>query len=444
MTNLHRSLRLRHVVLLGLAYLTPMTVFDTYGIVAEETGGHVPAAYLLAMAAILFTAVSYGKMVKLYPKAGSAYSYTRETIHPYLGFIVGWLSMLDYILLPLINVMLIKVHLAIAFPAIPSWIWVVIVVLFITLMNVLSIEFNANFDSFLVLFQIAVISVFISLTISQILEGTGGQHQLLTAKPFYSQQMDLSAILAGASILCFSFLGFDALTTYAEETIHPTKTIPRGILLVVLIGGAIFIVASYFTQTAFPDISLFNHPHSAADEIAHALGAGGFHYVYLIAVLTGTLASGLASHASASRLLFVMGRENVLPRKIFGNLHPRYETPVMNVIIIGIVSLCALFLDLKTAVSLMNFGALTAFTAVNFCVVVHFIFREKNRQPKAIANHLICPLIGAGCVIFLWFSLDIKSILLGIAWGLIGLGYLTSSTQKFTKHPPEMDLEEAI
>ncbi|MGQ7279050.1 APC family permease [Brevibacillus thermoruber] len=440
---LRRSLKLWQVIVLGLGYLTPLTVFDTYGIVTQETDGHVPTAYLLALAAMLFTASSYGKMVRAFPVAGSAYSYTRQTINPYLGFLVGWVSLLDYVFLPIVNVLLGKIYLSAAFPAVPDWILGLAIAAVSTAVNLRSINATANFNTFLVAFQVAVVTIFTGLAISRISGGAGGSDPFAFT-PFYDANMTFPTLMAGAAILCFSFLGFDAVTTYTEETIQPMKNIPRGIFLVALLGGVIFITASYFTQLAFPNIKQFANPDSPSPEMSLLLGGALFQSIFLAGSVTAALASGIASHTSASRLLFAMGRENVLPRSIFGYIHPRLGIPVVNVLLIGVCSLSALFLDLETVLAFINFGALTAFTAVNVSVIAYYFIRKRQRSLPDVFRYLLSPLIGASFVAFLWFNLDSHSLTLGIIWALLGIGYLLVATRGFREKPPVIEFEEAI
>ncbi|MGL5186324.1 MAG: APC family permease, partial [Plesiomonas shigelloides] len=98
--QLKKTLSLWQVVMMGLAYLTPMAVFDTFGIVTDITDGHVPSSYLIALIGVLFTALSYGKLVRRFPSAGSAYTYAQKAFNPYIGFMVGWSSLLDYLFMP--------------------------------------------------------------------------------------------------------------------------------------------------------------------------------------------------------------------------------------------------------------------------------------------------------------------------------------------------------
>ncbi|WP_257350295.1 APC family permease [Pseudalkalibacillus decolorationis] len=441
--GLSRSLKLWQIIMLGIGYMTPMVVFDTFGIVSEQTGGHVPMAYILAIVAMLFTAASYGKMVKAFPVAGSAYTYTQKTMNPNLGFLVGWSSLLDYLFLPMINTLLTRIYLSALFPEVPSWIWVIGFVLLVTIINMISVNITANFNTFLVMFQMLVITIFIILVIKGLIQGEG-TGEIATIQPFFQPDMQLSTLIAGATVLCFSFLGFDAVTTLSEETQNPTKTIPRAIFLTALIGGILFILASYFTQSFFPDVSRFNDPEAASPEIALFVGGKLFQAVFLAGTFTGTLASGLASHASVSRLLYVMGRDNVIPQKFFGYIHPRFRTPIYNVLFVGGISLSAIFFDLVTATSLINFGALIAFTFVNLCVIVHYVVREKRHKTvKGFFIYLLAPVIGALSVAVLWFNLDSSSLTLGLVWAAVGLGYLLYRTKMFTSKTPQFHFEEA-
>lgn len=441
--KLKRSLKLWQVVIMGLAYMTPMVVFDTFGIVSGETNGHVPAAYVIALIGMLFTAVSYGKLVRVFPQAGSAYTYTQKAMNRHVGFLVGWSSLLDYLFLPMVNALLTKLYLNALFPSVPDFIWVLLFVGIVTLLNLRSVNALANFNTLFVLIQILIMVVFIILVIKGLNagEGTG---TVFSMQPFFVEGMNIPILITGATILCFSFLGFDAVTTLSEETPNPEKTIPKAILLTALWGGVIFITTSFFIQAFFPDNSRFIDSEAALPEIALYVGGKLFQSIFLCTTFVNTLASGLASHASVSRLLYVMGRDKVFPEKWFGYVHPKWRTPAINVLIVGVISLSAWFFDLVTATSLINFGALMAFTFVNLSVISHFAVREKmHRTPKGFFDYVIMPLIGAGLVGVLWINLELSSLVMGGGWFLIGLAYLVFLTKAFKVAPPQYKAEEA-
>ncbi len=429
--TLKRSLGLWAVVVLGLGYLTPAVVFDTFGIVSGDTNGHVPTAYIIALVAMLFTAFSYGKMVRVYPTSGSAYTYAQRTMGPRIGFFVGWLSLLDYLLLPMVNVLLGKIYLEAIFPNIPSWIWVIAFVLFFSIVNMTSLNTTANLSKLFVLYQVLIIGTFIVLAIMELKKGMG-YGQVFTPAPFFSGDMNLSSLVTGATVLCFSFLGFDAITTYSEETDNPKRTIPLAIFLTAIIGGVIFIVSSYFAQAIYPNVSVFQNPDATAPEIALYVGGKIFQLIFLSSSFVGVIASGLASQASVSRLLYVMGRDGVLPKKTFGYVHPKWRTPVFNIGMVGVISSSAIFFNLETATAFINFGSLIAFSFVNLSVIAHYAVKNKQvKTMKDIFNNIVLPLIGFSFVFVLWLNIEPTSFILGLSWAAIGTVYVLFITKVF-------------
>ncbi|GHH97731.1 APC family permease [Neobacillus kokaensis] len=441
-TTLKRSLGLWAIVGLGLGYMTPTIVFDTFGIVSEETNGVVPLAYLTALLVMLFTAISYGKMVQVFPSAGSAYTYTRETMSPHLGFLVGWAALLDYILLPMVNALIIRIYMVSVFPDVPAWIWVVTYVAAVTAINVWSMGKTSNLNSLLVVFELVLIAAFIVLAILKLSQGMG-QGTIFTTEPLFHSNVQLSAVLTGATVVCFSFIGFDAVTMYAEEAVDQ-KTLPRAIMLTVFIGGAIFFVAGYFAQALFPDISGFKVTDDTLPEIGLYVGGQFFQLIFLAGAFAATVASGLASHASVSRLLYVMGRNGVLPKRIFGYVHPKYRTPAFNVILVGFVSLLAIAPSLELISSFINFGALIAFTFVNLSVISYFVFRHKRyKTGKDIFSFLVMPLLGAGLTGILWANLQADALIGGIIWIIVGFVYLLFQTKFFKIKMGDFAFEDA-
>ncbi|MFO6298976.1 APC family permease [Rahnella selenatireducens] len=441
--QLRKTLTLVQVVMMGLAYLQPMTIFDTFGIVSGLTDGHVATAYIFALIAVLFTAVSYGKLVQRFPSAGSAYTYAQKAISPHVGFMVGWSSLLDYLFMPMINILLAKIYLEAIFPGVPSWIFVTALVAMMTAFNLRGIKVVANLNSIIVVVQVAIMVVFLGLLVRGVYMGEG-MGTLATTKPFFSENAHVVPMITGATILCFSFLGFDGISSLSEETPNAGKVIPKAIFLTALIGGVIFVVVSYFLQLYFPDISRFKDPDASQPEIMLYVAGKFFQSVILCFSCVTVLASGMAAHAGVSRLLYVMGRDGVFPEKVFGYVHPKWRTPTFNVVLVGVVAMSAVTFDLVTATALINFGALVAFTFVNLSVISQFYIREKrNRTLKDHINYLVLPVIGALTVGALWLNLEASSMTLGLVWGTIGLGYLAFITNAFRKQPPQMSGEIA-
>jgi putrescine importer len=435
--TLDRSLRLKSVVLFGLAYMAPMIVLGTFGVIAEETGGTVPSSYLLALIAMLFTAYSYGKMAAAHPVAGSAYTYVRRTIDSRAGFLVGWATLLDYFFLPMVIWLIGATFLQQGFPGVPFWAWIVGFILLTTALNILGIKVADKANFILMAFQLLVVAAFVALSLRHVI-GTGGGGSLFSTAPFVNTATTFATVSAGAGIAAYSFLGFDAVTTLTEETINPRKTMPKAIMLIALIGGVIFAIVTYATQLVHPG-GTFDDPSSAAFEIAKTIGADLFAAIFLAGMVVTQFASGIAAQASVSRLLYAMGRDRVLPARVFGYLHPRFRTPVVNILICGVAGLIALFLSVTTSTSFINFGAFLAFTSVNICVIVLFFQLRRDGQSPNPAGYLVVPAIGAIVDLWLLVNLDATAKWLGLGWLLLGILYLAYLTRGFRRPPPEID-----
>lgn len=261
-----KKMSLWQVVIIGVAYMTPMVVFDTFGIVSGITDGRVPLAYILALVAMLLTAFSYARFSRISGDSGSAYNYTAQSCGAKAGFFVGWCSLLDYILLPLVNALLASIYLEAVIPSVPYWLWVVVFTGLVTLINCFRINILANLSLLFVLLPLLLMVLFIYLVIQGVGSEQGYDH-VLTLAPLFNGDSSVLPLIAGASILCFSFLGFDAVTTMSHETKDPQKNIPRAVLLTTLLGGGIFISASWFIQLYFPSNVRFNNPDEALPEI---------------------------------------------------------------------------------------------------------------------------------------------------------------------------------
>ncbi|MHA6758405.1 APC family permease [Streptacidiphilus sp. PAMC 29251] len=437
---LTRSLTLRSVVLFGLAYMAPLIVLGTFGIIAETTGGSTPSAYLLALVAMLFTAFSYGRMAAAFPVAGSAYTYVRRTIDSRVGFLVGWALLLDYFFLPMVIWLIGGAYLQAKFPGVPFWVWIISFIASTTVLNILGVKVAEKANYLLMAFQVLVIVIFVALSLQHVVHIDGGG-ALLSAHPFANSATTFSGISAGAAIAAYSFLGFDAVTTLTEETVDPRRNIPRAILLVALIGGGIFVVVAYTTQLVHPG-GTFTDSSSAAFDIAKVIGGDFFGSVFLAGLVVTQFASGLAAQASASRLLFAMGRDNVLPRKFFGAIHPKYRTPALNILLTAAIGLIALRMNVATSTSFINFGAFTGFTLVNVSVIAYYLRERRSGRQHHVVAYVVVPVLGAVADLWLLTKLDSKAVTLGLSWLAIGIVYLGVLTKGFRTPPPEMEFTE--
>ncbi|TQM46202.1 APC family permease [Pseudonocardia cypriaca] len=437
--HLDRVLGMPSIVLFGLAYLVPLTVFTTYGVVTEQTAGHLPAAYVVTLVAMLFTAYSYGLMVRAHPFAGSAYTYTQRAFGPHLGFMTGWALLLDYLFLPMINYLVMGIYLEAAFPGVPVAVWIIGAILLVTGLNVLGIRLVARMNFVLVAVQVVFIAVFLVAAGRTL---AGSDLPSLT-EPFLPSGGEASAVLGGAAILCLSFLGFDAVSTLAEETHDPRRRIPRAIMLVTVIGGALFILVSYVGHLVFPRYSEFTDVDSAALDVVGAAGGAVLTAFFTAAYIAGCFGSAMASQASVSRILYAMGRDGALPAQIFGRLHQRFHTPAPATAVVGLLSCIALVISLELASSMISFGALVAFSLVNLSVVKHYVIDEGHRTPANLVAYAVVPGIGVLLTLWLWTSLSGTTFVVGLAWIAAGFVYLLALTRVFTQRPPELRMSDA-
>lgn len=432
--ELQKALGLRGVLLLGLAYMAPIIVLGIFGVIAETSKGATAGAYLLATVAMLFTASSYAKMAHHYPVSGSSYTYVRKSLDSRLGFLVGWTILLDYLFLPLVIWLIGAAYLESAFPGVPGWTWIVAFIIITSSLNVIGLKVADKANLVLMTFQILVLALFVTFTVHYLV-GADGANTLFSTVPFVGEG-GFGAIAAGAAIACYSFLGFDAVSTLTEETREPRKNIPRAIFLVALIGGGIFLVVSYVTSLVAPG-STFANADSLAADIAHTIGGAAFSAIFIAGLIIGQFTSGLAAQAAVSRLLYAMGRDGVLPKRFFGALSERFNTPVANIALCGVIGLGALFLDVTTSTSFVNFGAFLGFTLVNVSVIAYWIRNRYTEQLKPFRYLVIAP-IGAIIDIYLLVHLDSDALILGCSWLGLGIVYLVVLTRGFRRPPPEI------
>ena len=442
--KLQKTLGFWHIIIIGLAYIQPMTLFDTFGLVSEESHFHVPTSYIVALIAILFTSISYGHMIRRYPSSGSAYTYAQKSIHPNVGFMVGWSSWLDYLLSPMVNIILAVIYLEALFPDVNHWVWVICLTAVMTIVNLRGVKFVANFNSLIVFVQLAVIAYFTWMVYQLLSSGVNADGTLVNAKyqlwslePFWNEMTQVGALITGATLLCFSFTGFDSLSSLAEETKDTEKTLPRAIFMTALLAGVIFIISTYFMQIYFPNDpkTYFEDIAATQPDILLAVGGIAFKTIVLYFAIVTVMASGISAHAGVSRLMYVMGRDGVINKKIFGHVSPKNFTPSYNIMIVGAVALTAGFMDLDIVISMISFGALTAFTFVNLSVISRYALRDgRTKTTKDIISFVVIPLLGFISIFAMWLEIEETALKYGLWWAMFGILYLGYKTKGF-KHP---------
>ncbi|WP_158941344.1 APC family permease [Granulicella sp. S190] len=418
--HLKRSLKLWHLIVYGIVIIQPTAPMGIYGVVNNVARGHVISTILIAMVAMLFTAVSYGRMARIYPSAGSAYTYVGREIHPLAGYIVGWSMLMDYLLNPIICAIWCSAAARNVLPSIPYAAWAVAFVLVFMLLNLRGVQASGRVNAILAIGMSLVVAVFFAYAIRYLaLVARPIGHAWLT--PFYDPTtFSPSLLFRGTSIAVLTYIGFDGISTMSEEVENPRRNIMLATVFTCLIIGLLSAAEVYVAQLAWPYHGPFADAlvDTAYVHVARRIGGPVLFQLLNATLLIANLGSGVAAQFGAARLLYGMGRGDALPKRFFGALDPKTAVPRNNVILVGAITLLGVFLlTYERGAELLNFGAFIAFMGVNAAALIHYRFRstEKVLLPVAI------PLAGLVVSAFIWLNLGHSAQLLGFAWILCGL-----------------------
>ena len=419
--ELDRTLGLRQLLVYGMIFMVPIAPMAVYGFVAQESYGMVPLVYLVGIVAMLFTALSYKQLSSVFPVAGSVYSYVQHGWHPYLGFLAGWMILADYLLVPALLYAFSASWLSGLLPGVPAWAWVLAFVTCNTGINVLGIKLQAQAHLVLLALELIALAIFVGFAIHFVFIARHGAAGWSLAPFFQPQHLDGRFIATATSIAVLSFLGFDAISTLAEETKNPRKTVGNATVLALLVLGVIFIAQTYLAALAHPDYHSLRADLGFFD-IGREVGGA---WLYVMLIIVNVVATGIANALSAqlaiSRILYSMGRDRALPGSAFlAQVHPRLKTPVNATLLVAALSIgLALLTPEQVILKLVNFGALTAFMLLNLTVFVFFYLKQKRR--RAVFRYLVFPACGLAIVGFVWSGFDRTTFLFGGAWLLIGI-----------------------
>lgn len=404
-----------------MAYMAPCTIFSYFGLIGVSTHGMVSMAYLVATVAMFFTALSYRQMVKAFPIAGSVYNYTSHSMRPEIGFMSGWAIMLDYILLPMINYIIACNFIPIIIPAAPRWLCIIILIAAVTIINLIGVNVLSHVDNILVIFQFLFVLVALIFALILIFKEDYALldiNGLMNVSEF--DEVGISGLISGAAILCLCFLGFDSITTLAEEAKDPARTVGKALILLVAIIGGYFVISTYIFQIAYPEGWKEMSPDNGAYDLLGHIAPGWMGTLLCIVMIAACLASAISSQASCARILYGMGRDRQIP-KFFAHVSRKHQVPDYGIIAIGVVSLVAIILDLDVASTMINFGALLGFSMVSLSVIVWYWGRQKKRGVGAVFNFLVFPIIGICICMYLWVNLGHLALIIGFIWLIIGL-----------------------
>ena len=434
--RLRRALGLWDLVLYGLIVIQPTAPMPVYGVMSVRSNGFALLTVLLAMIAMLFTAISYGRMASAYPSAGSAFTYVGREIHPALGYVTGWSMAMDYMLNPLICTILCGKFAMNFFPEIPYGVWVVAFAAAFTLLNLQGIETSAHINSSLVAVMGVVILLFLAAAAHYVYATPHGGIAYFTRPFFEPKTFSLRSVLGGTSLAVLTYIGFDGISTLSEEAKNPRRNIMLATVLVCLLTGLLASVEVYAAQLVWPGAQNFPDVDTAFVYVAGRAGGPWLFAVINVTLLVATFGSAMGAQLGAARLFYGMGRSGALPRGFFGAIEPKRNIPRNNVLLIGAVALIgALVLNFERGVELLNFGALLAFMGVNIAALVRYYFREERKR----WFNLVFPLLGFVICLALWLSLSWRAKLLGIGWMMVGLAYGAYNTRGFRRDLMDFD-----
>ena len=437
--SLKRVLSRRDLILYGLVILTPTAPYPVYGIVQQTSRGHAVISYLVAVVAMLFTAASYGKMSGAYPAAGSTYTYAQRALNAHVGFLAGWAMMLDYFLIPLLSIIYAALTAARLLPQIPYMAWAILFTVSLTLVNIPGIKATTRASSVMMIIMTACAILFVALAARYVAAAHGIASLLDLRGVWRPESFGMRPMMLGASIAALSYIGFDAISTLAEDTVNPERDVAFSTVFVCVLQAAFCVVTVYMAALVWPDFRTFPQAETVILDIGGRVGGNWMFGFITFVLLVAGLASALTGQAGASRLLYGMGRDGVISRRLFGYIHPRFSTPTRSIYFMGALSLVgALFLRFQMAVELLNFGAFAGFILVNLSVIRHYYVRLGKRQGWDFVANLLFPSAGALVCLYIWLSLSNNAQIAGFCWLAIGFLYLGAITRGFRIAPREL------
>ncbi len=430
--RLRRVLSVWDLILYGIMAVTPSAPATVFGLAELRSHGHAVVTILAAMIAMVLTAISYGRMAALYPSAGSAYTYVGRGLHPYLGFISGWAMLLDYVVSPLFCVIYGSLALQRAVPALPYPVCAALFAGGITFLNLRGIRSTTRTNQVLLAFMFVVLLSYIGLAVRYVMAHMG-LASLFTVKPFYDPQTFNVRDIAGAtSFAALTYLGFDAVTTLAEDVKNPRRNVMLAAVSVCAFTGIFGGLLVYLGQIVWPDYHSYANIETAFIEVTGRVGGVWLFQAMAIVLVVANIGAGLTTQVGAARLLFGMGRDDVIPRRFFAHLHPVRNTPNRNIWLLGILAYVgALVMSYELTAEILNFGAFLGFMGVNLAVFWQFWVRRAEGRHRKFFADVVLPVLGFLFCSVIWLGLGAPAKIAGGIWFVIGLIVLMTHTRGF-------------
>ena len=441
--RLRRVLTLWDLVLYGIILIQPTAPMPLFGVVHVKAQGHVVTTVLIGMFAMMLTAMSYGRMARAYPSAGSAYTYVGRELNPQLGFLTGWAMVMDYVINPIICTIWCS-KAAMNILPLPYIVWAVFFAGLFTAMNLRGIRATARTNAILtVAMSIVIVAFFVTAARYLMrLYGIGG---LFSTQPFYDPKtFSWPVVRTGTSLAILTYIGFDGISTLSEEVENPRRNVLLATVLVCFITGVLGGLEVYMGQRVWPDFWTFPDPDTGFVSVAGRAGGIVMFHLVNITLLVATVGSGSGAQLAAARLLYGMGRDNVIPQRLFGYIHPRTHTPSYNVLLTGAAALAgAMLITYERGAELLNFGAFIGFMGVNLSSLMHYYVRGERSLRNAVSN-LMLPLVGFVVCAYIWWALSTPARIGGAIWLGLGVLYCAWKTGLFRRQLvlPDVPAEE--
>ncbi len=437
--RLRRTLTLRDLILYGIIVIQPVAPMSAFGVLSTRGHGQVVTAILIAMVAMLFTGISYGRMARAYPSAGSAFTYVAQEINPAVGYVTGWSMVMDYMLNPLICTIWCAEQAHEFAPGLPVWGWKIFFVAVFTLLNIRGIKTSERVNTVMAAGMSAVIVIVFVAAIRYIHGTPHGADSIYFTRPFYDPATFTWGNLFGCtSIAVLTYIGFDGISTLSEEAENPRRNIMLATVLTCVVIGVLSAAEVYIAQLVWPASQAFPNVNTAYVFAAARTWAPLFGIVG-VTLIVANFGSGLGAQIGAARLLFGMGRSEALPKSFFGAIDAKHRVPRNNVLFVGAIALVGSFLlTYDLGLNMLNFGALIAFMGVNAAAFRRYYWRAEEKK----LGNLIPPVFGFIICFLLWLNLSHPAMKIGSVWMAVGIAFGIWRTRGFTKQlsfdvPPE-------
>ncbi|HXY50756.1 MAG TPA: APC family permease [Terriglobales bacterium] len=425
--RLRRSLTLWDLILYGVIVIQPVAPMSVFGVLSDRGRGHVITTILIAMVAMLFTAISYGRMARAYPSAGSAFTYVGQEINPALGYVTGWSMVMDYMLNPMICIIWCSQQAHVFAPGIPYWGWAIFFAAVFTYLNIQGVKTSARVNAGLATAMGVVITIFF-VAAARFVFNQAHDGALFFTRPFYDPDLfNAKAVMGATSIAVLTYIGFDGISTLSEEAENPRRNILLATVMTCLVIGILSAIEVYAAQLIWPASESFPNIDTAFTFVAGRAWQPLFAIVGFT-LLVANFGSGMGAQLGAARLLYGMGRSRALPQSFFGAVDPKRHVPRNNVLFVGAIALLGAFiLSYALGAEMLNFGALIAFMGVNLAAFVRYYLRS----PEKKITNLAPPLLGFLICLLLWLNLSHPAKIAGTIWMAVGIAFGAWKTRGF-------------